>query len=112
MNLQKWQIQLRRGLLELTVLNLLQHRTRHGYEMVRLLKKMQGFSIREGNIYPILARLQMDGLVSSKSRPSSGGPPRKYFELTDQGRAVLQLMNAHWQTMTQHIQDIQEGQEP
>ena len=70
MNLYNWRTQLRKGLLELVVLNLLEHGRYHGYEMVQKLKRIEGLKIREGNIYPILARLQIDGLVKSNTEPS------------------------------------------
>lgn len=109
MNLHNWQIQLRKGLLEVVVLNLLQHGRCHGYEMVQVLKRIDGLKIREGNIYPILARLQTDGLVTGKSEASSDGPPRKYFELTTVGRKTLIDMNTHWDQIIQSIQSIRKG---
>lgn len=109
MNLQNWQAQLRKGLLELAILNLLRHGKLHGYEMVRLLKTMEGFSIHEGNIYPILTRLRKEGLVERTTQPSSGGPPRNYFSLTPQGQTTLQLMDSHWDKVTENIQNIRKG---
>ncbi|MHC4570612.1 MAG: PadR family transcriptional regulator [Planctomycetota bacterium] len=109
MNLNNWQTQLRKGLLDIVVLNLLQHGQRHGYEMVQNLKQSQGLKIREGNIYPILARLQTDGLVTSYSQASRDGPPRKYFKLTELGRKVLVDMNTHWDQISESIQRIRKG---
>ncbi|MHC4389159.1 MAG: PadR family transcriptional regulator [Planctomycetota bacterium] len=109
MNLNNWQTQLRKGLLDVVILNLLQHGRCHGYEMVQTFKKVHGLRIREGNIYPILARLQTDGLVTSRSEASRDGPPRKYFELTDSGRKVLTEMNAHWDEITDGINQIRKG---
>ena len=109
MNLNNWQTQLRKGLLEVVVLNLLQHGRCHGYEMVQILKRIDGLQIREGNIYPILARLQTDGLVTADCRASSDGPPRKYFELTKQGRKTLVDMNAHWDRIIRSILSIRKG---
>ncbi len=109
MNLNNWQTQLRKGLLEVVVLNLLQHGRCHGYEMVQVLKQIDGLKIREGNIYPILARLQTDGLVTGNSEASSDGPPRKYFELTKVGRKTLIDMNTHWDQIVQSIQSIRKG---
>ena len=109
MNLDNWQIQLRKGLLDIVVLNLLRHGRRHGYEMVQTLKKIDGLNIREGNIYPILARLQTDGLVTSESETSRDGPPRKYFNITNSGREVLDNMNTHWNRIIDSIELIREG---
>ncbi len=110
MNLENWQTQLRKGLLELVVLNMLNHEVYHGYDMVQSLKQIHGLKIREGNIYPILARLQEDGLVKSYSEASADGPPRKYFNLTDAGRKALSNMNTHWEQITESIQIIQKGE--
>lgn len=109
MNLNNWQTQLRKGLLDIVILNLLQHGRCHGYEMVQTFKRTQGLKIREGNIYPILARLQTDGLVTSYSEASRDGPPRKYFELTESGKKILSDMNAHWDQIIQSIQGVRKG---
>jgi len=109
LNLNNWQTQLRKGLLDIVILNLLRHGQCHGYDMVQTLKRSDGLKIREGNIYPILARLQTDGLVTSYSQASRDGPPRKYFELTELGQKVLADMNAHWDQIFESIQHIRKG---
>ncbi|MHC4757889.1 MAG: PadR family transcriptional regulator [Planctomycetota bacterium] len=109
MNLDNWQTQIRKGLLDIVILNLLQHGRCHGYEMVQTLKQINGLKIREGNIYPILARLQTDGLVSSNSEPSTDGPPRKYYELTKQGQKTLADMNSHWNLIIESMNAIRKG---
>lgn len=109
MNLNNWQTQLRKGLLELVILNLLCEGKCHGYEMVQTLKKIEGMKIREGNIYPILARLGTDGMIKSKTKPSQDGPPRKYYELTKLGKEYLEKMNSHWEIVQQNINHIRKG---
>ena len=109
MNFNNWQTQLRKGLLEFITLSTLEHGPQHGYDMVQTLKKIQGFTIREGNIYPILARLQTDGLVKSKKQTSDQGPPRKYFELTRNGQVALEKMEQHWGKIVKGLQTIKEG---
>lgn len=109
MNLNNWQTQLRKGLLDIVILNLLRYGRCHGYEMVQSLKQIQGLKIREGNIYPILARLQIDGLVTSNSEASRDGPPRKYFELTELGQKILADMNTHWDQIIESIRHIRKG---
>ena len=98
-SLNNWKTQLRKGFLDLCILNYLNAREFYGYDLVQELKQVEGTSMREGIIYPVLARLQDDGLVQSQKRPSSSGPPRKYYWTTDAGRQVLAEMNAHWQEM-------------
>ena len=110
MNLNNWQTQLRKGLLDIVILNFLRHGRCHGYEMVQVLKKTEGLKIREGNIYPILARLQTDGLVTSITEPSKDGPPRKYFKITKSGQKVLADMNLHWDMIIESITSVQKGE--
>jgi PadR family transcriptional regulator, regulatory protein PadR len=105
-DISNWQSQLRKGLLDMVILNLLQHGRCHGYEMVQALKKMDGLQIREGNIYPILARLEMDALLASRKEPSQEGPPRKCYEITELGRRTVTEMNQHWDQMNERIQQI------
>ncbi len=109
MDLNNWQTQLRKGLLEIVVLNLLVHRDYHGYEMVQALRSTDGLKIREGNIYPILSRLQIDGLVRSYEQASNQGPPRKYFKLTDKGKNYITQMNAHFDLIVESIKFIKAG---
>ena len=108
-NLDNWRVQLRKGLLEIVVLNLLRHGQRHGYEMVQALGRMQGLTMRQGNIYPVLARLQTDGLVTSHAEASPDGPPRRYFKLTEAGRDMLADMNLHWDQIIESIQNVRGG---
>lgn len=109
MNLNNWQTQLRKGLLDIIVLNFLEQGPCHGYEMVRTLRQKQGLKIREGNIYPILARLQTDNLIVSYLQKSMDGPPRKYFRLTELGQKTLKQMNSHWDTIAKTLQNIRNG---
>jgi PadR family transcriptional regulator PadR len=109
MNLENWQTQLRKGLLDIVVLNLLYRGPSHGYEMVQTMKRIEGLQIREGNIYPVLARLETDGLVTSYSQPSADGPPRKYFRLTETGQKALDDMNNHWDRLISSLESIRKG---
>ena len=109
MDFYNWQTQLRKGLLELVVLNFLRHGRYHGYDIVQSLKLIKGLKIPRGNLYPILARLQTDGLVISHTEPSQDGPPRKYYELTKLGIKTLDEMNLHWQQIIQSIEQIKKG---
>ena len=109
MNLENWQTQLRKGLLDIVVLNLLNQGPSHGYEMVQKMKRIEGLQIREGNIYPVLARLETDGLVTSYSQPSTDGPPRKYFRLTETGQKALDEMNKHWEHLINSLEYIRKG---
>jgi len=110
MYVDNWQTQLRKGMLDIVILNLLQHGACHGYEMVQRMRKINGLKIREGNVYPILARLQQEKLVESYTEPSADGPPRKYFKLTAEGLDTLADMNTHWEQMIDSIQHVRKGE--
>ena len=99
MGLSNWRTQIRKGLLDLCVLNFLGGREYYGYDLVQDLKHIDGLRMREGTVYPILARLEEDGLVKSRVRPSTSGPPRKYFKITAAGRRAVKEMNEHFQEM-------------
>jgi len=107
MDFNNWRTQFRKGLLEMVTVNLLQNRKIHGYEIVQKLKRLNGLKIREGNIYAILTRLRIDGLVKSSEEGTEGGPPRIYFELTRQGRKILEDMNRHWDAAKESIEIVQ-----
>jgi PadR family transcriptional regulator PadR len=106
MDFNNWKTQFRKGLLEMVTMNLLQDGKIHGYEIVQKLKRLDGLKIREGNIYRILARLRVDGLVKSSEAGTQGGPPRIYFELTKEGRNVSEKMNKHWDAVKKSIDAI------
>lgn len=81
--------QLRKGILELAVMSVLFRGRHYGYSLIRVLSEHGGTSLKEGTIYPILARLDRDGLVRSEWMESDQGPPRKYYALTAEGRRLF-----------------------
>jgi PadR family transcriptional regulator PadR len=81
--------QLRKGILELAVMAVLYHERHYGYSLVRAITENGSISLKEGTIYPILARLDRDGLVRSEWVESDQGPPRKYYSLTPAGRQLF-----------------------
>ncbi|MHC4547050.1 MAG: PadR family transcriptional regulator [Planctomycetota bacterium] len=92
-----WSTQLRKGMLELCILNAIRGTSLYGYDIVRKLRKIDGLVISEGTIYPILSRLKREGFVQTTIKESTEGPPRKYYELTNKGRTILNEMNDYWQ---------------
>src|SRR5439155_10334667 len=80
--------QMRRGALEYCVMALIQHTPRYAFEMIDALGRT-GLLTTEGTLYPLLSRLRRDGLVKTEWRESSDGPPRRYYELTAEGRRAL-----------------------
>lgn len=98
-----WTTQLRKGALELAVLNALNGDRLYGYDIVRLLRRHDGLVIADGTVYPILSRLRADGLVQATIEDSPDGPPRKYYELTAAGRAALDDMNGAWDSLVSSV---------
>jgi PadR family transcriptional regulator PadR len=98
-----WTTQLRKGVLELAVLNALANEALYGYDLVRSLGGDTGLGIAEGTIYPLLSRLKKEGLVESYLEDSAEGPARKYYRLTKAGRRMLDMMNEHWLAVRQTV---------
>jgi PadR family transcriptional regulator PadR len=88
--------QMRRGTLQYCVLALLASEERYGFDLVRGLAGVDGMVTSEGTIYPLLSRLRRDGLVETTWRESPTGPPRRYYRLTDAGRAALDGFGREW----------------
>src|SRR5438046_9578273 len=88
--------QMRRGTLQYCVLALLDKEERYGFDLVRALAEVDGMVTSEGTIYPLLSRLRRDGLVESTWRESTSGPPRRYYRLTQAGRAALAGFIGEW----------------
>ena len=88
--------QMRRGTLQYCVLALLASEERYGFDLVRGLADVDGMVTSEGTIYPLLSRLRRDGLVESTWRESPTGPPRRYYRLTEAGRAALDGFGREW----------------
>lgn len=94
--LDNWATQLRKGMLELCILNAIKGTSLYGYDIVRMLRDIDGLVISEGTIYPILSRLKQEGFVRTKIIESTEGPPRKYYQLTAKGEKILSEMNNYW----------------
>jgi PadR family transcriptional regulator PadR len=90
--------QMRKGALEYCVMALLEREPLYGFELVRRLSAVEGMLTSEGTVYPMLGRLRRDGLVDTQWRESTGGPPRRYYQLTDEGRAALAAFTRQWTT--------------
>jgi PadR family transcriptional regulator PadR len=91
------------GLLELCLLGLLDDQRDYGLGLTNRLSEAGLGFVPGGTIYPALARLEATGLVSSAREPSSSGPPRKYFELTQAGREALEGRRTEWRQFSRSI---------
>ncbi len=91
------------------MLALLVNEERYGYQIAQGLTETAGLAVGEGTIYPLLSRLQREGLVESRWRESPAGPPRKYYRLTPTGRAVLAAKALAWEQFRRAVDGILEG---
>ena len=103
---ENWATQLRKGMLELCILNAIKGRSLYGYDIVRMLREVNGLVISEGTVYPILSRLKRDGLVQTTIQESSEGPARKYYEVTLKGQQILSKMNLHWENIETGVDSL------
>jgi PadR family transcriptional regulator PadR len=92
--------ELKRGALELVVLQLLSPGEAYGYEIAsKLSERTQGaLEVTDGTLYPVLYRLERDGFVDVRRDTPTRGVPRKYYRLTDAGRRELQQLVRDWTT--------------
>ena len=104
-----WVTQLRKGLMEFCILNLLQRGESYGYEILQSLRQIEELVVTDSTVYPILSRLRKDGYLKVQVKPSSSGPPRRYFSLTALGRQRVQEMNTYWGNLQQGIKRLQQG---
>ncbi len=88
--------QLRKGVLEYCVLSLLRDGPRYGTELLGELAATGTLATSQGTVYPLLARLRREDLVTTDWRESHSGPPRRYYALTESGRAELAEFAVIW----------------
>ena len=92
--------QLLKGTLEGCILAVLSRAPTYGYEIAEQLSDYGFGQIAEGTIYPLLLRLEKNGLAQAEYRASDVGPKRKYYALTDKGRTELQNFLASYRDLT------------
>ncbi|WP_229753396.1 PadR family transcriptional regulator [Paenibacillus segetis] len=104
--MNEWISQVRRGIVEYSILLLLKQNKRYGYEFTTLLSKWQILSVTEGTLYPLLRRLSKEKYIESFWQESASGPPRKYYMLTPLGEELLEEMSGEWKNLVDAIQQI------
>ncbi len=102
-------IQYKKGVLELCVLSLLNRKDQYGYDVSEYLSAH--VDISDGTVYPILRKLKDDGMVTTYLSEESGGPPRKYYTLTEQGRAQYKNDKRDWLDFVERIKAILKEQD-
>jgi PadR family transcriptional regulator, regulatory protein PadR len=92
----KWEVQLRKGCLELAILAALWEGKLYGLEILRRLESDSDLIVSEGTVYPLLSRLKALGLVKGEWVESEAGHPRKYYALTPAGKKRALEMAGIW----------------
>lgn len=100
---------LRRGTLEFCVLGILSEGASYGLEIARRLRADTGLLGSEGTLYPLLARMRRSGWINSTWRESTAGPPRRYYELTSDGRAAADTFRGIWAPFAEAVTHATKG---
>ena len=103
---EKWEVQLRKGCLELAILAALWDGKLYGLEILRLLESDSDLVVAEGTVYPLLSRLHALGLLRSEWVESEGGHPRKYYALTALGKQRAREMAAVWTRFSKSVSKL------
>ena len=107
--MKSWITQLRKGLAEFCVLNVLAHGESYGYSIVQRLRRIEELALTESTVYPVLTRLRKDGFLKVRVIPSPAGPPRRCFSLTHLGRRRVAEMNGYWIELNRSIRTLLAG---
>jgi PadR family transcriptional regulator PadR len=102
----KWEVQLRKGCLELAILAALWEGKLYGLGILRRLESDSDLIISEGTVYPLLSRLKSLGLVRSEWVESDAGHPRKYYSLTPAGRQRGREMAGMWTRFSSSMAEL------
>jgi len=95
MDLENTKAQMRKGILEYCILSVLSKDSCYASDIIKELKEVKVIVV-EGTLYPLLTRLKNSGLLSYRWEESQQGPPRKYYELTTEGREYLMDLDNSW----------------
>jgi PadR family transcriptional regulator PadR len=102
----RWEIQVKKGILDFIILLLLKEEQKYGYELLEYIKQRTGYDMAEGTIYPLLNRLKDDGLIDAKWVEMETGMPRKYYTLTPVGLAAQEAMKGFWTSLVTNLNNL------
>jgi len=102
----KWEVQVRKGCLELAILAVLWSGRLYGLEILRKLADGSALIVPEGTVYPLLSRLKAEGLLTSEWVEADAGHPRKYYKLTASGRRRALQMARFWSTFSANLDGL------
>lgn len=98
--------QMLKGILDGCLLSIIKEGEIYGYELAAKLDSYGFHSFSEGTIYPLLLRMQKEGLVSATLRKSTAGPNRKYYSLTEKGEQELEQFVLRWTQLSSSVNNV------
>lgn len=105
MNVENTQAQMRKGILEYCILSIIKEKEAYPSEILDKLKDAK-LIVVEGTLYPLLTRLKNGELLSYRWEESPSGPPRKYYCITELGKAFIEELDATWQELRNAVEKI------
>jgi PadR family transcriptional regulator, regulatory protein PadR len=105
MDLENNKAQMRKGILEYCILSVLSRNSCYASDIIKELKEAEVIVV-EGTLYPLLTRQKNAGLLSYRWEESQQGPPRKYYELTEEGKRYLADLDKSWQELVDSVNQI------
>lgn len=97
------QTQMRKGILEYCILSIISRGEIYASDIIEELKAAK-LLVVEGTLYPLLTRLKNNGLLNYNWQESTSGPPRKYYQLSDTGKEMLQQLDQTWSDLAYAVQ--------
>lgn len=111
MNIENTKAQMRKGVLEYCILQLLQKEEMYPSDVIDALKQAK-LIVVEGTLYPLLTRLKNAGILDYRWEESKAGPPRKYYRLTEVGAQFLKELEQTWKELEQAVGQTQNHPKP
>jgi PadR family transcriptional regulator PadR len=105
MNVENSKAQMKKGILELCILSIISRGEVYASDIIEELK-VSKMIVVEGTLYPLLTRLKNEGLLSYQWKESKSGPPRKYFQLTLEGKDFLTGLNETWKELVEAVSHV------
>lgn len=107
---EEWSRELKKGSIQICIMSLLSKKQKYGFQIIKELreKSMGYFDLKEGTLYPALHRLEKKGFLKSEWVTERSKIPRKYYQLTEEGRAVLKEARREWKEMVRSCKEVLE----
>lgn len=105
MKIENTKAQMRKGILEFCILSLIHQKEMYVSDLIEELKNAN-FEVVEGTLYPLLTRLKNADFLSYRWEESTGGPPRKYYQITASGEDFLKELSTTWEELNASVTSI------